>query len=121
MWSCAFRRGRQSMSSQDIADRLSGNLIPQIGQGADNPVIAPVPVLAGHAQDQLLERALDPRSAQTSTPLRAIEFAGDKLAVPSQDGVRLRNVRDLGKELAAQAMTDLAQRDTRRLRVSAAL
>src|SRR5215510_1381409 len=69
MWSCAFRRGRQSMSSQDIADRLSGNLIPQIGQGADNPSIAPVPVLAGHAHDQLLELALDPRSAQTSTPL----------------------------------------------------
>jgi len=100
------------MSSQDIADRLRGNLIPQIGQGADNPVIAPVPVLAGHAHDQLLELALDPRSAQTSTPLRAIEFAGDKLAVPGQDGVRLRHSCDLGKEFAAQAMTDLAKRDS---------
>src|SRR2546429_5892937 len=41
---------------------------------------------------------------------RAIKLAGDKLAVPGQDGVRPSHSCDLGEDLAAQAMTDLAER-----------
>jgi hypothetical protein len=52
---------------QDIANRLIGNHIPKIGQSAHNPVIAPVAVLASHANDQLLDFSGDPRSARTST------------------------------------------------------
>jgi hypothetical protein len=44
------------------------------------------------------------------TGLRAIEFAGDQLAVPGQDGVRAGHSCDLAENLAAQAMTDLAER-----------
>jgi hypothetical protein len=51
---------------QNIANRLIGNHIPEIGQGARNPVIAPVPVLARHANDQLLHLAL---TARKSGPL----------------------------------------------------
>jgi hypothetical protein len=43
------------------------------------------------------------------TGLRAIEFAGDQLAVPAQDGVWPRHIRHLGENSAAQAMTDLTQ------------
>ena len=98
------------MTLEHIANGLIGNLKPEIGQGAHNPIIAPVPVLRGHANNQLLKLSLDARSARTSTGLRSIEFAGDKLAVPGQDSVRLRHRCDLGKNLAAQAMTDLAER-----------
>jgi hypothetical protein len=72
---------------QNIANRLIGNLVPQIGQRSRNPVIAPVQVLAGHANDQLLDLSLDSRSARVRAGLRAIELAGDKLAIPAQDGV----------------------------------
>ena len=41
--------------------------------------------------------------------LRAIELAGDQLAVPSQDGVRLRYSRDIGERITAKAMTNLAE------------
>src|SRR5437762_3285171 len=75
-----------------------------------NPIIAPVPVLARHANDQLLDLSLDPRSARALTGLRAIEFAGDQLAVPGQDSVRAGDSCDLTENLAAQAMTDLAER-----------
>ena len=95
---------------QDIANRLIADLVPQIGQRPHNPVITPVTVLLGHANDQLLNLSLDPRSARASTRLRAIEFAGDQLAVPGQDGVRPRHSCHLGENLAAQAMTDLSQR-----------
>jgi hypothetical protein len=58
------------------------NHIPKIGNGARDPVVAPVPVLARHTNDQLLHLALEPRSARTLTSLRAGEFTGDQPAVP---------------------------------------
>jgi hypothetical protein len=74
-----------------------------------NPVIAPAPVLARHANDQLLDLSLDPRPARASTRLRAIEFASDKLAIPAQDCVRSGYRGDLRENLATQPMTDLAE------------
>ena len=41
---------------------------------------------------------------------------GDQLAVPGQDGVRPGDIRHLGESLAAQAMTDLAERGSLRVR-----
>jgi hypothetical protein len=46
----------------------------------------------GHANDQLLDLSLDPRSARASTRLRAIEFAGDKLAIPAQASMRAQSI-----------------------------
>jgi hypothetical protein len=97
------------VAPQDIANRLIGNLVAQIGQRPCNPVIAPVPVLAGHTNDQLLDFSLDARPARASTRLRAIELAGDKLAIPAENGVRPGDGRDVGKDLAAQPVTDLAE------------
>jgi hypothetical protein len=78
------------VASQDIADRLIADLIPQIGQRPRNPVITPVTVLLGHANDQLLNLPLDPRPAGASTGLRAIEFAG-------HDSVDLRTLLRAGE------------------------
>ena len=111
----AVRRRRQAVALQNIANRLIGNLVPQIGQRPRNPVKAPVSVLAGHANDQLLNLSLDPRSAWASTGLRAIEFAGYMLAIPAQDRVRPGYGGNVGKDLAAQAMTDPAERASLRV------
>src|SRR5262249_3841542 len=83
----ALWRRRHNMSLQDIADRLIADLVPQISQRPRNPVITPVTVLLGHANDQLLDLSLDPRPARPATGLGPIEFAGNQLAVPGQDGV----------------------------------
>src|SRR5258707_14030400 len=98
------------MTLQDVADRLIADLVPQIAQRPRNPVIAPVTVLPRHANDQLLNFSLDPRPAGASTSFRAIEFAGHQLAVPGQDGVRPGDIGHLAENLAAQSMTDLAER-----------
>src|SRR5262245_28119369 len=74
---------------------------PRLASAPHNPVITPVPVLARHANDQLLDLARDPRSAWAATGFRAIELAGDKLAVPGQDSIRPRHRCDLGENLAA--------------------
>src|SRR5262249_38084627 len=86
------------------------NLIPEVGQGAYYPVIAPVPVLDGHTNNQLLDLAVDPRPARASTSLQAVEFAGDKLAIPGKDGVRPGDGCDLGENRTPEPMTDLAER-----------
>ena len=64
-----------------------------------------VPVLARDPIDQLLHLAPDPQSARALTRLRAIEFAGDQLAVPGQNRVRPGDGCDRGENFAAQAMT----------------
>jgi len=94
---------------------LIRNLVPQIGQRPRDPVVAPVPVLPSHAKDQFLDLPLDPRPARTPTR-QAIELAGDKLAIPAKDGVRPGDGGDVGQNLAAQAMTDLAEHASLRVR-----
>src|SRR5947199_9057208 len=73
-------------ADHDVAGRCRP--FAQISQRPRNPVIAPVTVLPRHANDQLLNFSLDPRPAGASTSFRAIEFAGNEVAVPGQDGVR---------------------------------
>ena len=97
------------MAPQNVTNRLIGYLVSQIGQRPRNPIIAPAPVLPGHANDQLLDLALDPRPAWASTR-RAIELAGDQLAIPAHHGIRSGYGGDVGEGLADQPMTDLAER-----------
>jgi len=106
----ALRCRRQSVPLKDVADRLIADPVPQIDQRPSDPVIAPITVLLGHANDELFDLARDPRSAWAATGSRAIELAGDKLAVPAQDSIRPSHGCDFAENLAAQAMTDLAER-----------
>src|SRR5436190_1309987 len=90
------------MTLQDIADRLIAELVSQISQRPSNPVIAPVPVLLGDANDQLLDLAREPRSARAAAGFRAIKLVGNQLTVPGQDSVGPRYSCNFGQGLAAQ-------------------
>jgi hypothetical protein len=46
----------------------------------------------------------------TDSRREGMQLAGDQLALPGQDGVRPGHIGDLAQNLAAQSMTDLAQR-----------
>ena len=110
MSSCACAPGPvATRGAAGVANRLIGNHIPENRQSACNSVIAPVRFSWAIRNDQLLDLAANPRSTRIATGLAAIEFTGDKLAVPGQDRVRSRHSRDLGKGLAAQPMADLAE------------
>jgi hypothetical protein len=97
------------MALQHIADRPIADLIPEVGQCSHDPVIAPIMVLLGHADDQLLDLSTDPRPSGATAGFRAIEFAGNQLAVPGQNRIRPGHSRHLGEGLAAQSMADLSQ------------
>jgi hypothetical protein len=108
--SLALRRRRHAMTTQNIADRLIRNLVAQIRQSSSDPVVAPGPVLLGHANDQILDVFDDWRPARASTRMRSIEFSSDKPSVPPQDGVRQGSSSHLSKSLAAQSLADFAKR-----------
>ena len=61
-----LRRRRYAASRQNIADRLIRNLVAEIGQCPSDAVIAPGPVLLGHANDQVLDVFADTRPARGS-------------------------------------------------------
>jgi NTE family protein len=58
-----------------------------------------------------INNAREMRLSVGAVNVRAGQFAGDQLAVPGQDGVRLRDSCDLSKHLAAQAMANFGERD----------
>src|ERR1035437_7662622 len=90
--------------------------MPQIGQRSHNPIIAPGPILLGHANNQLLNFSVDPWPARGSPFQRAIELAGDEPSVPCQDGIRQGRIRHLAECLAAQSMANLAELRSLRVR-----
>src|SRR5450631_339665 len=83
--------------------------MPQIGQRPHDPIIAPGPILLGHANNQLLNFSVDPWPAWGSTCPRSIELASNEPSVPCQDGVRQGGSRHLAECLAAQSTANLAQ------------
>src|SRR5439155_9007447 len=66
LWSCW-----EAMPFQDVTHGLVTDRIAQIGQGADDPVIAPGAVLLCHADDQGLDLLVDHRAAGRLALLRA--------------------------------------------------
>src|SRR5260221_13500797 len=74
-----------------------------------DPIIAPGPILLGHANNQFLNFSVDRRPASGSTCPRSIELASDEPSVPCQDCVRPRDRRHLAEGLAAQSMANLAE------------
>ena len=59
------------MLSQNVSDGAARNLMAQIGQGALDPRVAPIPVLRGHSDHQPLDLVLEAGPAGAS-PLAAI-------------------------------------------------
>jgi hypothetical protein len=49
------------MTTQNVANRLVRNLMPQSGECPNDPVIAPGLILLGHANNQLLNGSVDRR------------------------------------------------------------
>ena len=89
----ARRRGRYTVATQHIADRLIGDMISQIGERSENSVITPGAIFPGHADNQLLDVLVNSRSAGTSPRLRSVGFASHEPSVPCEDSVGLGGSR----------------------------
>src|SRR6516162_233714 len=85
----ALWRGWEAMAFQDVAHGLGTDGIPKVGQGADDPVVAPGAVLLGHADDQCLQLLVDRGTTGRLALLRAVKLLGHEPTVPAKNRVRL--------------------------------
>jgi hypothetical protein len=99
----------QPLAFQDVPHRLVADTIAQIAQGPYNAVIPPRAILAGHAHHEVFPLLGDAGTSDRWTLRRTDIVLVHELAVPSEDGVRLRNRRDLLQCLSAQFVANLSQ------------
>src|SRR6266498_4880878 len=76
-----------SCLEQHLAHGSRRNRDPETLELADDPFVSPVRVLPSEAKDELAERALERRS--TGPSVRVCPAAGDKLAMPAKQRLRL--------------------------------
>src|SRR2546427_8753221 len=98
-----------AMAFQDVAHRLVTDRIAQVGQGADNTVIAPGAVFLGHADHQGFEVLGNRGASRTLALRRAIELLGHQLAMPAQNGVGLDDRGHFLQGLLAELLANLGQ------------
>src|SRR5262247_1906695 len=106
----ALRGRRDAMALEDVAHRLRTDRQAQVGEGADNPVIAPGAILLGHTDNQGLELWVDLRSSWSLALGGAVTFLRHKPAVPSEDGVGLDDGSDFLQGLLPQLLANCGQR-----------
>ena len=78
----AIGSDRQATALENVAHRLIANLVAQMSQSTGNAVVTPRPILFRHLNDEVLKFLVDSGSPQGFALLGAIEFVGDKFAVP---------------------------------------
>jgi len=88
---------------QDVAHRLIRDLVPQVGQGPDDAVVAPTGVLPGHLQHQLGDLLRGQRSPRLLLPpLAVVPFLCDQFPTPAEDRVRREQTADLQQDFPTQ-------------------
>ncbi len=91
-----------SVFAEDIADRLVGNRMGEIGQRPSDAVVAPRRILTGDAKDQCLDIVTNRRSTDSRAFVGMIPFLGDEFAMPTEDGIGRKDRADLGEQFPAK-------------------
>jgi hypothetical protein len=91
------------VSLQDVGDRGTCLRVTDIGQSPLDPQVSPVPVFLGETQNERGDIHRRSRSSRC-TVRAAIVLLGDQLPIPSQQGFRRDDCRDLCQNLPAQLL-----------------
>jgi hypothetical protein len=65
-----------------------------MSHGTSQPVITPAAIFRCHLDDQVFELLVDMGTSRRLAPGRTIEFVSSELAVPTEDGLGLDDMRD---------------------------
>jgi hypothetical protein len=98
------------MAFQDVAHGLITDGVPEIGQGADNAIIAPGTILLRHAHHQVLYFLVNRGASRTLALLGAVTLLGHELTVPAKHRVGLDDRGHLLQGLLAQLVANGGQR-----------
>jgi len=95
---------RDTVAFQDVPHGLVADTIAQVRQSADDVVIPPRAVLAGHAHHEVFQCLVDAGTSHGGVRLCAVTRPGHKFAVPREDGLGLRYSRDFFQDGLAQLL-----------------
>ena len=100
-----FRGGLDAVSLEDVADRLIGDLVAEIGQGTLDAVVSPVRILLGHTKNKLFDFIRDSRSSWfLFAPIGVVPFLRHQLTMPTENRVRSDNRGQLRQNLSPQGL-----------------
>src|SRR5262249_14621185 len=105
-----FWRGWDAVALENVAHRLGTDRQAQVGESADNPVVAPRAILPCHAHHQSFDLWVNHGPTGSLALWGAVKLLGHELPVPGQDGVRFDDLSDFLEGLLAQLLADLCQR-----------
>src|SRR5438552_17474856 len=105
----AFRSWWDTMAFQDVAHRLVTDRVPEVGEGADNPVIAPGVILPRHADYQRFELVVDCGTPEGLTLLGTVKLLRHKFAVPGENRVGFDDIGHCLQGLLPQLLTKLGE------------
>src|SRR5437879_13305587 len=99
----------EAMALQDAAHRLGTDGVPEVREGAHDPVIAPGAILLGHAHDQGLQLWVNGGTPWDVALCGAITLLGYKCAVPAEDRLGLDDGGDVLQGLLSQLLANLRE------------
>jgi len=102
------------MTPQNVANGLIRNRIIQVGQGANDAVVAPAWVFSA-IRTMRASSFSEPRSSRVWTMHGAIELLSDQLSLPDQDRVGFGHASYFLQSLCSHTLSDLGQRDAFRV------
>src|SRR5207253_9716579 len=97
------------MALEDVAHRLVADRQAQVGQRADNPVIAPGAILLGYTHDQGLQLWINHGASRRLTLLRAVTLLSHELPLPAKNRVRLDDRGHVLESLLTELLANLGQ------------
>src|SRR3989442_15988950 len=105
----ALWRRWEAMALEDVAHGLVTDRVPEVGQGAHDPVVAPGAILLRHADDQRLQLLVNRGTPRGLALLGTVTFLRHELTVPSENGVGLDDLGDFLQGFLPQLLADLRQ------------
>jgi hypothetical protein len=101
-------RGRgDAMPFENVPPGLVTDGVPEVGQGADDPVIAPRAIFLGHAYDQGLQLWVNGGTAWRLALCGAIKRLGHELPVPAKNRGGLDDRGHFFQRLPAELLADV--------------
>ena len=95
--------GHYALGAQDARDRRTADVVAQVLQRTLHARVAPCGVLGRHPNDERSEACLQARTAAMAGAIRPL--ARHQLAVPTQNGVRRHDGRDLREQPATEPVS----------------
>ena len=101
--------GLDAISAKDVAHRLIGNGVAEIGQGSHDAVVSPAGVLSGEAHNEGFQFRRDAGPAWSGAEFGAVKFAGNEPPVPGEEGIGFADTGDLLKCSATEPSADFSE------------